>query len=90
VLADCRFTAAVGSADELEATEFAAKATLEVSSSAAAKTGETRAKPLCKKREGKKRWNERELHALNVLKTHAKFFRLNFMHNPPPQTRQLL
>jgi hypothetical protein len=87
VLADCRFTAAVASADELEATEFAAKATLQVTSSAAAKTGETRAKLLWKKREGKKRWNARELHAFNVLKTHAKFFRLNFMHNPPTQTR---
>jgi hypothetical protein len=87
VLADCRFTAAVGSADELEATEFAAKPTLEVSSSAATKTGETRAKLLCKKREGKKRWQARELHELNVLKTQGKFFRLNFMHNPPPQTR---
>jgi hypothetical protein len=87
VLADCRFTAAVGSADELEVTEFAAKATLEVTSSAAAKTGETRAKLLRKKREGKKRRNARELRAFNVLKTHAKFFRLNFMHNPPPQTR---
>jgi hypothetical protein len=77
----------VGSADEPEATELAAKATLQVTSSAATKTGETRAKLLCKKKEGKKRWNARELHALNVLKTHAKFFRLNFMHNPPPQTR---
>jgi hypothetical protein len=86
-LADCRFTAAVGSADELEATAFAAKAPLEVTSSAAAKTGETRAKLLRKKREEEKRWNARELHAFNVLKTHAKFFRLNFMPNPPPQTR---
>ena len=57
----------------------------QATSIAAAKTGETRAKLRWKKREGKKRWNARELHALNVLKTHAKFFRLNFMHNPPPQ-----
>jgi hypothetical protein len=77
----------MGSADELETTEFAAKATLQATSSAAAKTGETRAKLRWKKREGKKRWNARELHVLNVLKTHGKFFRLNFMHNLPPQTR---
>jgi hypothetical protein len=80
----------MGSADELEATEFAAKPTLEATSIAAAKTGETRAKLRWKKREGQKRWNARELHALNVLKTHAKFFRLNFMHNPPPQTANSL
>jgi hypothetical protein len=54
VLADCRFTAAVGSADELEATEFAAKPTLQATSSPAAKTGETRAKLVWKKREKKK------------------------------------
>jgi len=76
----------VGSADELEATEFAANPAPQATSSAAAKTGEARAKLLWKKREGEKRWNARELRALNVLKTHAKFFRLNFMHNPPPQT----
>jgi hypothetical protein len=87
VLADCRFTAAVGSADQLEGTELAAKPTLQATSSAAAKTGETRAKSLWKKREGKKRWHARERRALNVLKTHAKFFRLNLMPNPPPQTR---
>jgi hypothetical protein len=50
VLADCRFTVAVGSADELEAAVLGAKPTPHAANSATAKTGETRAKLLCKKK----------------------------------------
>jgi len=96
VLADCRF-AAVGSPapsldgelvleDLLEAKLSGNKAALDRLKSATAKTGETRAKLLLKKREEKRHWNARELSALNALETPAKFFRLNLMHNPPPQT----
>jgi hypothetical protein len=95
VLADCRFTAALGSADELEAAVFdatvllAAKTGLQAVSSAAAKTGETRAKLLWKKKEEKTWRNARENGGTPTPPTHAKFVRLNFMHNPPPQDRHL-
>jgi hypothetical protein len=92
VLADCRFTAATGSADELGAGFGAtvlleAKTGLQAVSSTAAKTGETRAKLLWKKKEEKTWPNARETCPLHTPATHAKFFRLNFMHNPPPQSR---
>jgi len=65
---------------------FDAKTGLQAASRATAKTGETRAKLLLKKKEEKKCSNTRKRCALNALKTHATVFRLNFMHNPPPQT----
>jgi hypothetical protein len=40
---------------------------------------------LWKKRE-KESWpNTRETRAIHMPRAQAKFFRLNFMHNPPPQ-----
>jgi hypothetical protein len=93
VLADCRFTAALGSAEELEASVreatvlLAAKTGPQAASSAAAKTGETRAKLLGEKKEEKKRLKQREARATHRPRTRAKFFRLNVMHNPPPQNR---
>jgi hypothetical protein len=92
VLADCRFTVALGSAGELEGAGFgstvslAAKTGLQAASSAAAKTGETRAKLLGKKREEKTWPNGRETCPLHTAAPPAKFFRLNLIDNPPPQT----
>jgi hypothetical protein len=92
VLADCRFTAALGSAEELEASVreatvlLAAKTGPQAASSAAAKTGETRAKLLGKKKEEKKGLKQREARARHAPRTHAKFTQLNFMHNRRPKT----
>ena len=99
VLADCRF-AAFGSPvpsldaefvleDLLEAKLPGDKTALDTLKSTTAKTGETRAKLLWKKREEKTRRNARENGATHKPPTHAKFVRLNFMHNPPPQDRYL-
>jgi hypothetical protein len=102
VLADCRFTVALGCAPPgfavlapqndvpAAAAAFGAKPAPQAASSATAKTGETRAKLVWKKREEKKRWSQRKSYVLNGLLTPGKFFRLNFMHNPPPQTAHFI